>query len=1232
MKTTAVVTIASENYFAQVDTLLESLLQTNPGWDRYFAIADEPDDDLKRALTRTDTKLITMGEIDLPDINDMKFRYDIMELNTAIKPFVLKKLLKKYDRVVYLDPDIVVYKSMELVNKAFDDGYEFVITPHLTGYWEEDGRQPTEPDILLSGTYNFGFFGIARSKNSSKVLNWWSNKLEKLCIVNHAGGIFVDQKWMDLLPGRHDKVFILRDAGYNVAYWNLSHRKATLKHGEYCFNGKPLVFFHFSGFNPNNPEIISKHQSRYNMKQIGVASDLFRKYVLNVKKNGYDQWRIKRYAYAVFNDGRDILDVYRKLYRERVEVHNRIGKTNPFECASLFYDDKQWLEPILMDFVLSHHSLGKKFTDMPRALWIEWYKNTLLKEYQLDTDWTNFAVAMYTNRLSQFNNEIVNNADPVSPVLQDGVNLIGYIRSEMGIGEGARQRANELMLTDLKWSAYDWEVNNSSRQNDHTWDKKIDNTIKYNVSVFRINADQMMLAKEHLPEVCWSGYRIGIWDWELPNFPKEWFSAFDLVDEVWTSTRFIQESIQKVSPVPVFLIPQGLHRDETQMKYDRKYFSLPEDTFLFLNFFDAFSFSSRKNPFAVIKAFQQAFKQDDLSVGLVLKINNATDDSDEIKKLRKMVSKNKNIYVFAKVLDREEMDGLINCCDVSVSLHRSEGLGLLCMESMYYGKPVIATNWSGNTDFMNENNSCLVNYKLIPATDYYMSKLGDGQVWAEADINDASRYMLKLFKDRDFYDRIAKNASNDIRTNFSTQACAAKMEKRIKEILSNKDNWKNTRSGVMQTSVPTSYDYTFDGDIDTLNKYQTFRYYRDDLGKRHCTYVVKKAIRKILGFLFVPLSMEQTNYNISARRIATNLINKLYDQQSHLNATQSVIEGLKNNVNSLDQKVEQLERKIDGCSLTNSVMAITQKEFKNEFEKANEKLLMENKENTSLYLQTSGSKYNAIYQRLSNIDKTLSRQSEKHGSSVATDLFKEFVENKWALIDKIYQEPQSLECNVCGELIDTKNAEKMVSNDIFGGGKLVRYKCPKCGAIVGPSKMWDLDESELAEEYKIHYMIYDEGETTSAEVEAFMSLKPEKGKKYLNFGCGSWNTTIEKLRADGYDVYGYDPYAPSDSEYIIKDIEQLKKMKFDGIFSHDLLEHLRYPVATFEIFKSLLKKGGRMAHSTACYKYVYEYDRFHLVFYTGEALKYLCKRTGFRLVEKNENDDQLKYNYIYELK
>lgn len=286
------------------------------------------------------------------------------------------------------------------------------------------------------------------------------------------------------------------------------------------------------------------------------------------------------------------------------------------------------------------------------------------------------------------------------------------------------------------------------------------------------------------------------------------------------------------------------------------------------------------------------------------------------------------------------------------------------------------------------------------------------------------------------------------------------------------------------------------------------------------------------------------------------------------------------------------------------------------------------KENVKHSIEIEGSRYNALSHYLNQINETLNTT----GVSVSTDqiLVKQLIENKWRLIDKFFHEPSSLSCMVCGTEFETTSSEVYETKCIFGGGKLIRYKCSKCGAIIGPVKMLELSEPELGEEYKLHYEVYNEGNTTDAEIRAFLSMNPEKGKKYLNYGSGGWSQTIPKLREQGYDVYGYEPYASTDSEFIITELSSLLTQEYDGVFSHDLLEHLRDPIGTFEIFAKILKKGGVMAHATACYKYLYEYTRFHLIFYTGDSIDYLCEKCNLKIIGKETDSENLYINYLFE--
>jgi Methyltransferase domain len=216
------------------------------------------------------------------------------------------------------------------------------------------------------------------------------------------------------------------------------------------------------------------------------------------------------------------------------------------------------------------------------------------------------------------------------------------------------------------------------------------------------------------------------------------------------------------------------------------------------------------------------------------------------------------------------------------------------------------------------------------------------------------------------------------------------------------------------------------------------------------------------------------------------------------------------------------------------------------------------------------------------------------------------------IIDNISVRSEKLICPICNFQGFCYEFSVYESQCIFKGGKLVRHKCPSCGVIFGTQRMLALSEAELSKEYKSHYSCYDElGDSTEKEVEAFYLLNPQKNGTYLNFGCGRWNKTIEKMRSLGYDIYGFEPYSSiTDNQFIINDFDTLSSMEFDGIISNDLLEHLRYPDKALILMASLLKKEGSMVHRTPCFKYACERTRFHLYFFTGDSLREICHKAS----------------------
>lgn len=366
-----------------------------------------------------------------------------------------------------------------------------------------------------------------------------------------------------------------------------------------------------------------------------------------------------------------------------------------------------------------------------------------------------------------------------------GVNLLGYARAEMGIGESCRIAANNLNSVQIPFGILNFIGTNSARMEDLTWSHKEIEKPMYNVNLLHVNAEQMMEIYAQYGNSFFQGrYTIGYWHWELPDFPEEWVENFSLVDEVWVPSTFVADSLAMKSPVPIVKIPHSIEIRITEQR-TRAYFSLPEDSFLFLSMYDVKSYQERKNPKGAIKAFKEAFGPNDNDVGLVIKVNRYKSGTAELAELEDFIGDYSNIYLIKDTLSRNDVNALLYVTDCYISLHRSEGFGLGLAEAMYMGKPVVGTNWSSNTDFMNFTNSCPVNYKLIEVgKDHGPYKAY--QVWADPDIQHAASYMVRLVKDQDFYQKIAAAGQRNIKNNYSPNAVGSLIQKRLEYI----EMWK----------------------------------------------------------------------------------------------------------------------------------------------------------------------------------------------------------------------------------------------------------------------------------------------------------------------------------------------------------------------------------------------------------------------------------------------------------
>jgi len=215
-----------------------------------------------------------------------------------------------------------------------------------------------------------------------------------------------------------------------------------------------------------------------------------------------------------------------------------------------------------------------------------------------------------------------------------------------------------------------------------------------------------------------------------------------------------------------------------------------------------------------------------------------------------------------------------------------------------------------------------------------------------------------------------------------------------------------------------------------------------------------------------------------------------------------------------------------------------------------------------------------------------------------------------------------IRCIICNSVHQSQDLKTSISVCRFGGGELIRYYCRTCGALFGPEKMLAMDEFELSSEYELLYASYKEGDTAEDTARTFHALEPKPGDVYLDWGCGWWSSSLLALRADGWNVWGYEPTPGPGSEFVISDLGQVAP-GLAGIYSNNTIEHFTDPVAEFRKMRALLKTGARMAHSSPCYEERYLDTRFHTIFYLDKSIDAVAQASGFRTVLRKQDGEYI---------
>lgn len=360
-----------------------------------------------------------------------------------------------------------------------------------------------------------------------------------------------------------------------------------------------------------------------------------------------------------------------------------------------------------------------------------------------------------------------------------GINLIGNIQADTGLGQSMRLVSDIFEEMGEPYCIHQFFVPPGPSMTDHTYDARIREDLPYDVNVIHVNASEFTVAFINMGQKVWDHrYNIAYWLWELEEFPEEWLGCFGLVDEVWTPADFITNTLKKLTDKPVYTVPYCVEAP-TDTAFDRKYFGLPDDKFLFLMMFDSGSIMERKNPDSVFAAYRQAFGMDNDNVGIVVKINEYSDR--DIEYIHKSLQGYKNVYILSDTYTKVQVNSLTACVDVFVSLHRAEGFGLVLAEAMIVGTPTIATNWSANTEFVDGESACLVDYEMIEL-DRDIPPYKKGYHWADANVGQAAEYMKRLYEDRDFYESIVQNGRRCVAKRLNMERSTRIVKERLEKI------------------------------------------------------------------------------------------------------------------------------------------------------------------------------------------------------------------------------------------------------------------------------------------------------------------------------------------------------------------------------------------------------------------------------------------------------------------
>jgi glycosyltransferase involved in cell wall biosynthesis len=730
-------TVVTRDRLAAAEVLAGSYRAHHPGHEFTVLVADG------------DT---VPGELDLDP--EEYFRlvtcHDGADLADVLRPLLLRSLLERFDVAVLLDPDVEVHAPFEDVS-ALAAGHGIVVAAALLAPLPRDGLEPAD----VPGVYD-GF--LAAGPAAKPFLDHWAAQARRRPPHRTA----VSWRWPDLLPGPFEHL-VVRDPGLAVGYWNLHERDAAESR-----------FLAFRGYDPESPWLLSADCAT--RPRVRLSADPALRRLCDAYGERVGPARPGRDRFAVLPDGSPLTAQMRQLYHDAW-----LSTETPDEPAEKlpphpFGDDggrafREWLtEPA------NPVDAAGGMTRLAAEVWRARVDLQAVFPHPRGADAPGFRQWCATHGVAEGLLPAwalpVPAAAPLPPVEDFGVNVVGFLTAELGLGEMARLIQRVLAEAGVPMVSVVEERSISGSVRTGLAAPQSVGPPRFGVSLLTVNSDFTRVVVDSHPDAAAGRYRIGLWAWELEDFPAGMHDGFAFVDEVWTPSEFATRAIAAHSPVPVRTIPVPVPDPGPVVRE-------PGAATRFLFVFDFNSTGGRKNPWGVVEAFRRAFPGRE-DVRLVLKATNGRRNTAAVERLRRAIDGDARIELVERYLTAAELDDLYARTDAYVSLHRSEGFGLTVAEAMVRGLPVIATDYSSTTEFFGPESGWPVPCTMTEVGPGWPPYRPDGR-WADPDLDAAAEAMRAVADDPAEARRRGAAAREHILRTHPADVTAAWLRERLSE-------------------------------------------------------------------------------------------------------------------------------------------------------------------------------------------------------------------------------------------------------------------------------------------------------------------------------------------------------------------------------------------------------------------------------------------------------------------